>query len=238
MTYTNQLRDQMDTLTSLATKYGSRDGRRVEWLQAFAEDPSLEPKLLHGPGPRSEQIKRLSAAWVRLRPALQRKPTNSQGKPSMSSRFDDNREALSKFINQNRDDRGRVAWVEGLERDPALAQAIGFPAGGDKADKARFVAVLGFWYRDRLKPDGKRPTVAQLQRAQVDRPVAGAGRPLPQPVARFCPHCGEDLGSHTLAVGIISSMSASGLTPTQIMATLTQAAGAVARLTNNHEDQS
>ena len=248
MTYTNQLRDQMDTLTSIATKYGSRDGRRVEWLQAFAEDPALEPKLLHGPGPRSEQIKRLSAAWVKLRPRPATKQTRFNGKPSLSSIFDDNRAELERIIRENKDNRGRVNWVKALDANPQVADAIGYTQR-DPRDKIKLIAVLGFWYRSRGKPRSK--LVASLQRASDDArervsqvppaerpPVAGfTGRPLPQPVARFCPHCGEDLGSHTLAVGIISSMSASGLTPTQIMQTLTQAAGAVARLTTNHETQ-
>ncbi len=225
--YTALLRPHMETITRLAGKYGNPDRNRVEWELALKSEPELESTLLVGEGTREQQIKRLSAVWMRLRPDQKGRQTMFNGEQSLCSRLDDHRPAIEAMARANTNHLGRVSWYAGLMSSPDVADAIGYSAL-DAEGKRKFINVLGFWYRTRGTPGQLKPAKQPAKLSRVEPQAAPA--PAPVPAARFCPRCGEDIGSHALASGIVASMSASGLTPTQIMQTLLHAANTITKL--------
>ncbi len=238
--YTDLLRPHLETMARLAQKYSNPSRpNRVEWLQALKDEPALCDTLLVGDGPQTEQIKRISAVWMRLKPGgLDSRPKrqgnrtpqsqrtaqrNFKGTQSLCSRLDDHRPVLEEMARANSNALGRVSWVAALAASPDVADAIGY-SDLDEEGRRKMINVLGFWYRTRAKP-GQAGKPARAQRNGPATEVQAAA-----PAARFCPRCGEDIGAHALASGIVASMSASGLSPTQIMQTLTQAANTVSKL--------
>ncbi len=225
--YTALLRPHMETIARLAGRYGNPERNRVEWELALKSEPELESTLLVGEGPREQQIKRLSAVWMRLRPDQKGRQTMFNGEQSICSRLDDHRPAVEAMARANTNHLGRVSWYAGLMSSPDVADAIGYSAL-DAEGKRKFINVLGFWYRTRATPGQPKPAKQPAKLSRVEPQAAPA--PAPVPAARFCPRCGEDIGSHALASGIVASMSASGLTPTQIMQTLLHAANTITQL--------
>jgi hypothetical protein len=249
--HTELLRPHLATIERLANSYKRPGGNGVAWNQALKAEPDLCNVLLLGEGTRKDQIKRLSMFWMRVKPrdASNGVPhRNFRGEQSICSRLDDNREALEIMAKANTNSMGRVSWVAALASSPNLADAIGFTALNGEGQR-KMVNVLGFWYRTRrkpgdpAKPKGPKPTGRRYDSVQAMMQGDGVPEAIQKravalsddrresaPAARFCPRCGEDLGAHALAAGIVASMSASGLTPTQIMQTLTHAANTVTKL--------
>lgn len=229
--HTDLLRPHLTTIERLANTY--RNGGKVFWNRALKAEPELCNVLLLGEGTRKDQIKRLSMFWMRVKPKAPAAPALNggvqqrmfRGEQSICSRLDDHRDELEKMARSNTNHQGRVAWVAGLTANPDVADAVGYTAL-DAEGQRRMINVLGFWYRTRRKPGEP----VKQARVKALEPVPELPAPAPAPAARFCPRCGNDLGAHALAAGIVASMSASGLTPEQIVQTLTHAANTVTKL--------
>ncbi len=226
--YTALLRPHMETITRLAGKYGNPDRNRVEWELALKSEPELESTLLVGEGTREQQIKRLSAVWMRLRPDQKGRQTMFNGEQSLCSRLDDHRPAIEAMARANTNHLGRVSWYAGLMSSPDVADAIGYSAL-DTEGKRKFINVLGFWYRTRATPGQPKPAKQPAKLIRGENGYQAAPAPAPTQ-SSFCPRCGENLGAHALAQGIVASLSASGLSQAQIIQTLTHAANTITKL--------
>lgn len=187
MTHAQQLEPHAARIQRAINRHYNPAKKQTSWEKAFAEDPTLEGKVLFGTGTRASQKVRLLQSVQRMvKEGKLAMPTSPiiEAEAATNGKVDFNAHAalLKQIATTYAGPNGKVAWRQAFAEHPEWREQIGLPENPTPQHLGR----LGYWAKNHLGLGGS----SRQQTAPSDSYTG----------PNFCPNCRCDLRAVAVAM--------------------------------------